>query len=194
MTERAVLFTGVGGQGVQICSKALATAANNEDRYCMLIARYGGGMRGGMTNAEVTVGDAPLRALPFAPSAWAAFVMSSAYWDTISERLQPDAVVLVNSSLVALSPPDARLFEVPANDIAASLGNPLSAGFVLLGAFAALTGIVTVDGVVAAMRQLVPPYRTEHVQANEAALRAGATAVPELAAPAWETASAGSGQ
>jgi 2-oxoglutarate ferredoxin oxidoreductase subunit gamma len=185
VTERSVLFTGVGGQGVQICSKVLATAANDEDRYTMLIARYAGGMRGGMTNAEVTIGDAPLRALPFAPSAWAAFVMSPSHWETISDRLQPDAVVVVNSSLVSLVPPDARLFEVPANDIAVSLGNMLSAGFVLLGAFAALTGLVTVDGAVAAMRQLVPSYRTEHLQANEAALRAGAGAVRELAAPAW---------
>ena len=185
MTERAVLFTGVGGQGVQICSKTLATAANDEDRYCMLIARYDGGMRGGMTNAEVTVGDAPLRALPITPLAWAAFVMSAAYWHTVSDRLESDAVVVVNSSLATLTPPDARLFEVPANDLAASLGNPLSAGFVLLGAFAAVTGLVTVDGAVDAMRQLIPPYRTEHLQANEDALRTGAAAVPELAAPAW---------
>jgi 2-oxoglutarate ferredoxin oxidoreductase subunit gamma len=185
VTERAVLFTGVGGQGVQICSKTLATAANGEGRYCMLIARYDGGMRGGMTNAEVTVGDAPLRALPIVPSAWAAYVMSPAYWHTVSDRLQPGAVVVVNSSLATLAPPDARLFEVPANDIAASLGNPLSSGFVLLGAFAALTGLVTVDATVDAMRQLVPRYRTEHLQANEEALRAGAAAVPELAAPAW---------
>jgi 2-oxoglutarate ferredoxin oxidoreductase subunit gamma len=185
MTERAVLFTGVGGQGVQICSKALATAANDEGRYTMLIARYDGGMRGGMTNAEVTVGDAPLRALPIVPSAWAAFVMSPAYWHTVSDRLDPGAVVVVNSSLVALSVPEARLFEVPANDIAAELGNPLSAGFVLLGAFAAITGLVSLDGTVAAMRQLVPSYRTEHLQANEAALRAGAGSVAALAAPAW---------
>jgi 2-oxoglutarate ferredoxin oxidoreductase subunit gamma len=186
MTERAVLFTGVGGQGVQICSKALATAANDEGRYTMLIARYDGGMRGGMTNAEVTVGDAPLRALPIVPSAWAAFVMSPAYWHTVSDRLDPGAVVVVNSSLVAVAPAEARLFEVPANDIAAELGNPLSAGFVLLGAFAALTGLVSLDATVAAMRQLVPSYRTEHVQANEAALRAGAVSVAPLAAPAWD--------
>ena len=185
MTERAVLFTGVGGQGVQICSKALATAANDEGRYTMLNARYDGGMRGGMTNAEVTVGDAPLRALPIVPSAWAAFVMSPAYWHTVRDRLDPGAVVVVNSSLVSLEVADARLFEVPANDIAAELGNPLSAGFVLLGAFAALTGLVSLDATVAAMRQLVPPYRTEHLQANEAALRAGAGAVAPLAAPAW---------
>jgi len=185
MTERAVLFTGVGGQGVQICSKALATAANDEGRYTMLVARYDGGMRGGMTNAEVTVGDAPLRALPIVPSAWGAFVMSPAYWHTISDRLEPGAVVLVNSSLVSVDVGGARLFEVPANEIAAGLGNPLSAGFVLLGAFAALTGLVSLDATVVAMRQLVPPYRTEHLQANEAALRAGAGAVSAMGAPAW---------
>jgi 2-oxoglutarate ferredoxin oxidoreductase subunit gamma len=185
MTERAVLFTGVGGQGVQICSKALATAANDEGRYTMLIARYDGGMRGGMTNAEVTVGDAPLRALPIVPFAWAAFVMSPAYWHTVADRLEDGAVVVLNSSLVSVETPGARRFEVPANDIAAGLGNPLSAGFVLLGAFAALTGLVSLDATVAAMRQLVPPYRTEHLQANEAALRAGAAAVTALEAPAW---------
>jgi 2-oxoglutarate ferredoxin oxidoreductase subunit gamma len=191
MTERAVLFTGVGGQGVQICSKTLATAANDEGRYTMLIARYDGGMRGGMTNAEVTVGDAPLRALPIVPSAWAAYVMSAAYWHTVSDRLEPGAVVVVNSSLVSVDAPGARVVEVPANDIAAGLGNPLSAGFVLLGAFASLTGLVSVDGSVAAMRQLVPPDRTEHLQANEAALRAGAGAVTPLGAPAWGVGVAG---
>jgi 2-oxoglutarate ferredoxin oxidoreductase subunit gamma len=185
MTERAVLFTGVGGQGVQICSKTLATAANDEGRYTMLTARYDGGMRGGMTNAEVTVGDAPLRALPIVPSAWAAFVMSPAYWHTISDRLQPGAVVVANSSLASVAAAGGRLVEVPANEIAAGLGNPLSAGFVLLGAFASVTGLVSVGSTVAAMRQLVPPYRTEHLQANEAALRAGAAAVPPLEAPAW---------
>ncbi len=37
------------------------------------------------------------------------------------------------------------------------------------------------------MRQLVPPYRTQHLAANEAALRAGAAAdaAKPLAAPAW---------
>ena len=71
--EREVMFTGVGGQGVQIASKALATAAIDEGRQVMLVPRYGGGMRGGMTNAEVTIGDAPLRALPVATAAlWVA--------------------------------------------------------------------------------------------------------------------------
>jgi 2-oxoglutarate ferredoxin oxidoreductase subunit gamma len=183
--EREVLFTGVGGQGVQLASKALAGAATAEGRYAMLIARYGGGMRGGMTNAEVTVGDAPLKALPVAASAWSAFVMSPAFWETISGALRPGAVVVANSSLFDIAVSDAQVFGVPANSLAAEVESPMGAGFVLLGAYAALTGLVGLESLVTAMRELVPPYRTQHIEANERALRAGAAAVPALAAPAW---------
>jgi len=190
--EREVLFTGVGGQGIQICSRVLATAATDEGRYVMLSARYAGGMRGGMTNAEVTVGLAPLRALPVASSAWSAFVMSAEHWETIRPRLRPGAVIVFNSSLMdaPAGVADPRPFGVAASDMAAGLGNPMTAAFVLLGGFAALTGMVTSAGLVAAMRRLIPAYRTEHVAANEAALLAGAGAVPPLAAPAWSPAEA----
>jgi Pyruvate/2-oxoacid:ferredoxin oxidoreductase gamma subunit len=190
--EREVMFTGVGGQGVQIASKTLATAAIDEGRQVMLVPRYGGGMRGGMTNAEVTIGDRALRALPVATSAWSAYVMDPTYWETIRPNLAPGAVVVVNSSLFhrPVDVPEARVFEVPASDVAAELSSPMSAGFVLLGAFVAVTGLITLEGAVGAMRQLVPAYRTQHLEANEAALRAGASLPPNLAAPAWDEAAA----
>ena len=186
--EREVLFTGVGGQGVQIASKTLATAAIAEGRQAMLVPRYGGGMRGGMTNAEVTVGDRALRALAVATSAWSAFVMDPSYWTTIQPNLAPGAVVVLNSSLFkqSVDVPEARVFEVAANDVAAELGNPMSAGFVLLGAYVTLTGLVSLDSAIVAMRELVPAYRTQHLEANGRALRAGAALLPAHGAPAWE--------
>jgi 2-oxoglutarate ferredoxin oxidoreductase subunit gamma len=187
MTQREVLFTGVGGQGVQIVSKALAMAAVAERRDVMLLPTYSGGMRGGMTNAALTVGDAPLRAVPVITSAWSAFAMDPAFWDTVVSNLAPGAVVVVNSTLFSLDVdvPGARVHGVPAMDIAAEIGSPMSAGFVLLGAFAALTGLVAVASVVDAMGELVPPYRTQHIEANERAIAAGAASVPALAEPAW---------
>ncbi len=188
--EREVLFTGIGGQGVQIASKALAMAAIGEGRQVLLVPRYGGGMRGGMTNAELTIGDGPLRALPVASSAWSAYVMDPSYWSTIEPNLRPGAVVVVNSSLfdASVDVDEARVFGVPATSMASELGSVMGAGFVLLGAFVALTGIVGLDQVTDAMRQLVPSYRTQHVAANERAIRAGAGAVPAMAAPAWDAA------
>jgi 2-oxoglutarate ferredoxin oxidoreductase subunit gamma len=186
--EREVLCTGVGGQGVQIASRTLATAAIDEGRHVMLVPRYGGGMRGGMTNAEVTIGDVALRALPVATSAWSAYVMDPSYWSTIRPNLADGAVVVINSSLCAalsVDVPGARVFEVAASEAAADLASPMSAGFVLLGAFVAVTGLVDLESAVGAMRQLVPAYRTQHVEANERAIRAGAGLLPSGAAPAW---------
>ena len=187
MTEREVLFTGVGGQGVQIASKALAMAAIAEGRNVLLLPSYGGGMRGGMTNAAITVGQAELNALPIITSAWSAYVMDPAFWETVRPNLAAGAVVVVNSTLFHLEVdvPHARVFPVPAMGVADELGTPMSAGFVMLGAFAAITGLVRVESVLGAMRQLVPPYRTQHIEANERAIEAGAAAVPALAAPAW---------
>jgi 2-oxoglutarate ferredoxin oxidoreductase subunit gamma len=187
MTEREVLFTGVGGQGVQIASKALAMAALAEGRQVMLLPRYGGGMRGGMTNAGLTVGDGELRALPVITSAWSAFVMDQAYWETVRPNLAEGAIVVVNSSLfdIAVGVPQAQVFRVPASEMAAELGSPMSAGFIMLGAFAAVTGLVRVESALGAMRELVPAYRAQHVAANEKAIEAGAAAVPALAVPAW---------
>jgi 2-oxoglutarate ferredoxin oxidoreductase subunit gamma len=187
VTEREVLFTGVGGQGVQIASKALAMAAVAEGFEVLLLPRYGGGMRGGMTNASLTVGAGPLRALPVITSAWSAFVMDPAFWETVRPNLAGGAVVVVNSSVFDLpvDVPDARVHRVPAKDMAVDMGNPMSAGFVMLGAFVAVTGLVSVESALGAMRQLVPPYRTQHLEANERAIRAGAAAVPAGAASAW---------
>jgi 2-oxoglutarate ferredoxin oxidoreductase subunit gamma len=187
MTEREVLFTGVGGQGVQIASKALAMAAVAQGFEVLLLPRYGGGMRGGMTNASLTVGDGPLRALPVITSAWSAFVMDPAFWETVRPNLTDGAVVVVNSSVFDLPVEVARakVFRVPAKDMAVEMGNPMSAGFVMLGAFVAVTDLVSVESAVEAMRELVPPYRTQHLEANERAIRAGAASVPGGAAPAW---------
>jgi Pyruvate/2-oxoacid:ferredoxin oxidoreductase gamma subunit len=186
--EREVLCTGVGGQGVQIASRTLATAALDEGRQVMVVPRYAGGMRGGMTNAEITIGDQALRALPVATSAWSAYVMDPSYWSTIAPNLADGAVVVLNSSLCAglsVDVPDARVFEVAASEVASDLASPMSAGFVLLGAFVAVTGLVGVESAVGAMRQLIPAYRTQHLEANARAILAGAGLLPAEAAPAW---------
>lgn len=182
-----VLLTGVGGQGIQLSAKTLAMAAVNEGRQAMMCGQYAGAMRGGQTDASVVVGDGPLRALPILPSAWSAFVMSDEYWEPTRARIRPGGVAVANGSLITEDLPHdgIGLFLVPAGRIATELSAPLSASYVLLGAYAAITGLVGVDALVDAMKEMVPPYRTQHIAANEAALRAGEEAAPVGAAPAW---------
>lgn len=190
--QAEVLMTGIGGQGIQLSAKTLALAATDEGHKAMLSAHYGGEMRGGQTEASVVIARGPLRALPILPSAWSAFVMHLEFWEPVRVRLRPGGVVAVNSDLLDgdLAVEDVRIFPVPAMTIANDLGAPMSAAFVLLGAYVSITGIVGLDSAVNAMKRLVPAYRTKHVAANEAAIRAGGKTGPELAAPAWDQAGA----
>ena len=55
----------------------------------------------------------------------------------------------------------------------------------MLGAFAGLTGLVGLDALLDGMRESVPAYRSQHLEANERALRAGFERVA-LEVPAWE--------
>jgi Pyruvate/2-oxoacid:ferredoxin oxidoreductase gamma subunit len=59
---------------------------------------------------------------------------------------------------------------------------------VMAGAFGAVTNLVTCDGLVEAMRQSVPSYRTQHIATNERALRSGWELLPANSFPAWEVA------
>jgi Pyruvate/2-oxoacid:ferredoxin oxidoreductase gamma subunit len=185
--EREVLLTGIGGQSVQLAAHILARAAIREDREVLLLGTYGGTMRGGPTDSTLVVADAPIETPPIVSRAWSALVMHHAFFEPVARKLQPRAVVVVNASLFEgeLDRQDLRVFDVPATKIASELGNSLAASLVLLAAHAALTGLVGVESLVEAMRESVPAYRRQHLEANEKALRAGFGAVPSGAAPAW---------
>jgi 2-oxoglutarate ferredoxin oxidoreductase subunit gamma len=79
---------------------------------------------------------------------------------------------------------------VPATNVATELGNPLGGSMVILAAYAATTGIVERDALVDGMRASIPPYRTQHIEANERAIAAGWELLPANAHPAWERSAA----
>src|SRR4051812_43443369 len=193
MTERELLLTGIGGQGVQLGAQVIARAAVLEKRDVMLFGLYGGVMRGGNSDATVVVADGPVQAPPIVSHAWSAVALHPRYWEPLRARLLPDAVVVLNSSLFEEPVDLPRVYDVPATEVATEeLGNPMAVSMVATGAYVALTGLVALDSAVAAMEESLPSYRRQHAGGNARALRAGADLVDSLAAPAWPTVTAAS--
>ena len=189
--ERELLITGIGGQGVQLCAQVLARAATLEGRAVMYLGLYGGMMRGGNTDSTVVIGDGPIEAPPVVSRAWSSIAMHDEYWPPVEAKLRPDGLVLVNdATFTAEIHAPVTVHRVPATNVAADLGNPLGGSMVMLGAYAAITGIVALDTLIEGMRASIPPYRTQHIEANERALRAGWELLPEHAFPAWERSAA----
>jgi Pyruvate/2-oxoacid:ferredoxin oxidoreductase gamma subunit len=185
--EREVLITGIGGQGIQLAAQVLARAATLEDREVMYLGLYGGMMRGGNTDSTVVVADAPIMAPPVVSRAWAAIAMHDEFWPPVEAKLRAGSLVLVNDpTFTANVRADVTVERLAATTIASDLGNPVGGSMVMLAAFCKTTGIVGIDALIDAMRASIPPYRTQHIEANERVLRAGWDLLPAGAAPAWE--------
>jgi Pyruvate/2-oxoacid:ferredoxin oxidoreductase gamma subunit len=192
--EREILFTGIGGQGVQLAANVLAHAAMAEGRDVQLFGSYGGMMRGGNTDAELVIADDRIEAPPTVGSAWAAIAMHPDYADPVVARVTAEGLVLRNAELWAgpIGRTDLCVVDVPAAGLAADVGNIMAASMVMLGALAALTGLVGLDSLRAGVRACVPSYRRQHLELNDRALRAGVGSVqPSPACAAWPSVPAG---
>jgi Pyruvate/2-oxoacid:ferredoxin oxidoreductase gamma subunit len=184
--ERELLFTGIGGQGVQLAAQVLARAAMAEGREVQLFGSYGGMMRGGNTDATVVVADDAIESPPTVTNAWSAIIMHHEYAPPTLARVRADGLVLINSTVVTDPPPiDGQVLFIPATDLAAKAGNIIGASLVMLGAYVAITGVVGLDTAVAAVADALPPYRSQHIASGQAAIRVGFDAAPAASVPAW---------
>ena len=185
--ERELVLTGIGGQGIQLAAQVLARAAITEGRSAQMFGSYGGMMRGGNTEATVVVADGAIAAPPTVSETWSAVFMHHDFSDSTRAKLRSGSLVLVNTTVVEAEFDHAQyqVVDVPATDLAVDLGNIMTASMVMLGAYVAVTEIVSLDAVDRAIEESLPSYRSQHVARNLAAVRAGVDAAPRATAPAW---------
>ena len=185
--ERELVLTGIGGQGVQLAAQVLARAAIAEGRSVQMFGSYGGMMRGGNTEATVVVAEGAIEAPPTVAEAWSAIFMHHDFSEPTRAKLRPGSLVLVNTTVFegTFDPTEYRVVEVPATDLAVDLGNIMTASMIMLGVYAAVTGIVALASLDAAVTESLPAYRTQHVARNVAAIGAGFAFAPRDLAPAW---------
>ena len=181
MSEREVLLTGIGGQGVQLAARVLAEAAIVDGLEVQLFASYGGMMRGGNTDAAVVISDRPIDAPPVVARAWAVLGIHPAHLADPVERLRDGGVLLLNTSVVDgadfASADTVTRLELDCSTTAHDVGNPMAGALVAVGALAAATGVVEVSSLAKGVDRALPSYRRQHVDSSVAAVDAGAELV-----------------
>jgi Pyruvate/2-oxoacid:ferredoxin oxidoreductase gamma subunit len=175
MSERELVLSGIGGQGIQLAAQVVARAAIAEGKQVQLFGSYGGMMRGGNTEATVVVGDEPVEAPPTIGSTWSAILMHHDYVEPTIARLRPGTIVLRNSTVYEgdVDIEGIELVDVPATELAVGVGNIMTASMVMTGAYARRTGLVSLDALKQAVTDSLPSYRTKHVELNVHALDTG---------------------
>ena len=158
-----VRIHGRGGQGVVTAAEMLSLAAFAEGRHAQAFPSFGSERNGAPVVAFCRIDDREIRLRePIqAPDVLIVQDPTLLHQVDIFQGLQPDGYVLINSrktfSQLGLADVAARfrherLFTVPATDIAMKhLGRPLP-NAVLLGGFAALSGLITLEAVSHAIR------------------------------------------
>ncbi len=158
---------GRGGQGVVTAAELLSIAAFEEGRHAQAFPSFGSERTGAPVVSFCRIADAPIRTHePIAtPDALIVQDPTLLRQAGVFEGAGPDAYVLLNSGRdvgelglgeLAERFRRERLLAVPASEVARRrLGRPLP-NAALLGAFAALTGVLGLASVEAAIRARFP--------------------------------------
>jgi pyruvate ferredoxin oxidoreductase gamma subunit len=155
---------GRGGQGVVTAAEMLSIAAFGQGRHAQAFPSFGSERTGAPVVAFCRIDDREIRLREpiLAPDVLIVQDPTLLQQVDVFQGLQPDGYVLINSkrSFDELELGDIarrfradRLSTVPATEIALKhIGRPLP-NAVLLGSFAALSGLITLDAVALAIRE-----------------------------------------
>jgi len=170
-----VMIAGFGGQGVLLAGKLLAYAGMLEGRHVTWFPSYGAEVRGGTANCTVIISSDEIGS-PVVQSPSAMLIFNEASFKKFEKRIKQAGNLFLNTSLVQERPTrtDITRIEIKANQIAEDLGDIRIANMVMLGAYLEKTGVVALDSVLTALKQVLPARRHSLISLNERALRCGA--------------------
>ncbi len=168
-------FAGSGGQGVLSMGYILAFAAMREKMNVTYLPSYGAEVRGGTANCTVCVSDEEI-ASPVASSPDFAVVLNKPSMVKYQKLLKKGGIMLINSSLVDGEPDrsDIEAIKIPANKIALELGNERAVNMIMLGAFAAKTGVTSLESLIGGMSEVLKSKKAGLVELNKAGMEKGA--------------------
>lgn len=177
MQER-VIMAGFGGQGVMSMGQLLTYAGMIENKHVSWLPSYGPEMRGGTANCNVMVSSDPIGS-PVVTEATTTIAMNRPSLDKFEADVIANGNLLINSSLInrKAEREDVKVYYIPANEIAAELGNTKVANMVMLGAYLELTKAVSVESIVSALKKVFGESKSHLLPLNEKALTKGAEAV-----------------
>lgn len=169
-----VLIAGFGGQGIVFAGKLLAYAGLKEKRQVVFYPSYGAEMRGGSANCTVMISDSMIPS-PIISAPQSEILMSYPAVKSFLPHTRAGSYVVINSSLAGenFKRKGVRLLQVPANNIAETLGNVKTANMVALGFWACISRAVSLESLIISLKQVLPPHQVHLLKINENSLREG---------------------
>jgi len=175
-----IIFSGFGGQGALFAGQLMTYAAMEAGHEVTWIPSYGPEMRGGTANCTVVVSDEPIGS-PIIRNPTVAVVLNPESMEKYEPLVAPGGLLVINSTLVQRHSQrdDITAIAVPANELAAELGNVKMANVVMLGAMLAKREVVSLDAIEHVLDGHLTGGKRRFIEPNKRALRRGAAYVRE---------------
>lgn len=137
-----VIAAGVGGSGVVWVGTLVARAGLRKYKYETRFPNFSAQMRGGPCECTVILSETPILS-PLVARGDALLILNNSQLPFFQERVRPGGVLILESTglQAKLERNDVRLFEIPAIEIATSMGSSLVSSMILLGVYVQATNI-----------------------------------------------------
>lgn len=160
MNTRAleIQLGGLGGQGVILAGMVIGRGlVLYEGKHVSLTQSFGPEARGSACSVQLLVSPEPVL-YPYLTAPEILATLSQEAYRRFAPALRPGGTLIVEEDLVRPEPvpADARLFRVPATRLAEELGRRMVMNMVLVGFFAAVTGLLSAETARRAVAESVP--------------------------------------
>jgi 2-oxoglutarate ferredoxin oxidoreductase subunit gamma len=169
-----IIVSGFGGQGALFAGQLLTYTGMDEGFHVTWIPSYGPEMRGGTAHCIVILSDDDIGS-PIIREPSICIVMNPPSMDKYEPLVKAGGLLVVNSTLIRRTSDrkDITAVYVPANDLAAELGNVKMANVVLLGAMLGTREILPIESIKLTLDRHIPERRKQIIEPNKRALDRG---------------------
>ena len=131
-----VIVAGIGGMGVLVAGRLLASAALQRYKHISWVPSYGEARRGGLSECTVILSHEEI-ASPILDQAQTVVVLDGSQLKAFEPRVRPGGVMIIESAGLTDKPErkDFRLLPVSGLEIAIGLGDSLINNMILLGIY-----------------------------------------------------------
>ncbi|MHA1685718.1 MAG: 2-oxoacid:acceptor oxidoreductase family protein [Candidatus Heimdallarchaeaceae archaeon] len=173
MSRLEIKFCGFGGQGIATMGAIVGEAiALYENKYTIMTQSYGPESRGGASSADVVVDDDEID-FPLVTEPDYMILMSEEAYEKYVSSLKEGGILFVEKDLVKLddkAKKAKKILEIPATEIAESLGSKIYANIVMLGFFCANSDVVSETALINTIKRRI---RQKYIEKNLIAFEKG---------------------
>ena len=176
-----IRVAGFGGQGVIMAASVIGKAASIfHGGHATMTQNFGPESRGGACSAQVILSGEPIL-YPYVTRPDVLVALSQEAYNKFAPELKPGGLLLVEQDLVRLGeiPEGTRVHGIPATRLAEELGRRMVLNIVVVGFFAAVTGVLDPEALRNAVEDSVPPaFRELNRKAFQKGFEYGTTSLP----------------